>query len=327
MAGRIVFLGLGAALMYLMDPQAGRKRRTDLRNQVEATSRKVQRGKEMVVRDATNRAQGAIHETRKFLQTTRQKVEDGTILDVDASALRQCMTGFMGGVMGPWGKSHWSPAERALAGSVGAGLAVGGYARGGLKGIVMFLLGSGLLARAATNRDIASLARGEAIPVQKTIRIAKPVAEVYAYWRNLENFPMWMSHVIELRYVGGDRYHWKVEGPAGVPVEWDAELLNVVENREMTWRSVEGSTVQNTGRVRFEEDGDGTRVHVLIKYQPPGGIIGHAVAKAFGSDPASEMDDDLAKLKSLIETGQLPRGTAMERRLDGGASGLGAAAD
>ena len=321
MAGRLISLGLGAALMYLMDPQAGRKRRADLRNQVEATTRKVQRGKEMVVRDATNRAQGAIIETRKFLQSTRQKIEDGSIMDVDPQAIRQRMSGFMG----PWGKTHWSPAERALAGSLGAGLAVGGYARGGLKGIVMFLLGTGLLARAATNRDIASLARGEGIPVQKTIRIAKPVDEVYAYWRNLENFPMWMSHVIEVRYMGGDRYHWKVEGPAGVPVEWDAELLNVVENREMTWRSVEGSTVQNTGRVRFEEDGDGTRVHVLIKYQPPGGIIGHAVAKAFGSDPASEMDDDLAKLKSLVETGQLPRGTAMERRIDAGGGGLGAA--
>jgi uncharacterized membrane protein len=321
MAGRIAFLGLGAALMYLMDPQAGRKRRADLRNQIEATSRRVQRGKEMVVRDATNRAQGAIHETRRFLQATRQKIEDGTVTQVDTGALQQRMNA----MLGPWGKSHWSPAERALAGSVGAGLAVGGYARGGLKGLVMFILGTGMMARAATNRDIASLARGEGIPVQKTIRIDKPVAEVFAYWRNLENFPLWMSHVIEVRYTGGDRYHWKVEGPAGVPVEWDAELLNVVENREMTWRSVAGSTVENTGRVRFEEDGEGTRVHVLIKYQPPGGIVGHAVAKVFGTDPASEMDDDLAKLKSLVETGQVPRDTAFERRLDAGANGLGGA--
>src|SRR5437588_76562 len=129
MAGRIVFLGLGAALMYLMDPQAGKKRRNDLKNQLESAQRSVQRGKDMGV-------------------------------------------------------------------------------------------------RAATNRDLRSLARGEGIPVQKTIRIAAPVAEVYAYWRNLENFPQWMSHVREVRYIGGDRYHWTVEGPAGVPVEWDAELLN-----------------------------------------------------------------------------------------------------
>ena len=321
MAGRLVFLGLGAALMYMMDPQAGRKRRADLRNQVEATSRRVQRGKEMVVRDATNRAQGAIHQTRRFLQTTRQKIEDGTVFQVDTGGMQQRMNS----MLGPWGKDHWSPAERALAGAGGFGMAVGGYARGGLKGLVMFILGTGMMARAATNRNIAALARGEAIPVQKTVRIDKPVGEVFAHWRNLENFPMWMSHVIEVRYIGGDRYHWKVEGPAGVPVEWDSELLNVVENREMTWRSVEGSAVQNTGRIRFEEDGDGTRVHVLIKYQPPGGVVGHAVAKVFGTDPASEMDDDLNRMKSLIETGQVPRGTAFDRRIGGDNAGMGAA--
>ena len=321
MAGRLVFLGLGAALMYLMDPQAGRKRRTDLRNQIEATQRRVQRGKDLVVRDATNRAQGAIHQTRRLLQTTRQKIEDGTVFQVDGGQVQQRMNA----MLGPWGKDNWSPAERAVAGAAGFGMAVGGYARGGLKGLVMFILGTGMMARSVTNRNIASIARGEAIPVQKTIRIDKPVAEVFAYWRNLENFPMWMSHVIEVRYIGGDRYHWKVEGPAGVPVEWDAELLNVVENREMTWRSVEGSEVHNTGRVRFEEDGDGTRVHVLIKYLPPGGVIGHAVAKAFGTDPASEMDDDLNRLKSLIETGQPPRGTAFDRRIGADTAGTGAA--
>ena len=318
---RLVFLGLGAALMYLMDPQAGRKRRADLRNQVESTGRRLQRGKDLVVRDATNRAQGAVYETRKFLQSARTSIEQGRMPDIDVAAMRSRM----GSLMGPWGKSKWSPAERALAGSVGAGLAVGGYARGGVKGIVMFFLGMGLFTRAATNRDIASLARGEGIPVQKTIRIDKPVSEVFAYWRNLENFPLWMSHVQEVRYIGGDRYHWKVDGPAGVAAEWDAELLNVVQDREMTWRSVPGSAIRNTGRVRFEPDGDGTRVHVAIQYQPPGGVIGHAVAKVFGTDPASEMDTDLAKLQSLVETGQLPRGTAFERRIEAGGQGLGAA--
>jgi uncharacterized membrane protein len=321
MAGRIVFLGLGAALMYLMDPQAGRKRRADLQNQLEATGRRIQRGKELVVRDATNRTQGALHQTRRFLQSTRRHIEEGTLPEVDAGAIRNRM----GSMLGPWGKSNWSPAERALAGSFGAAMAVGGYARGGVKGIVMFLLGTGMLARAAINRDIASLARGEAIPVQRTIRIDKPVAEAFAYWRNLENFPLWMSHVQEVRYAGGNTYHWKVDGPGGVPVEWDAELLNVVENREMTWRSLEGSAVRNTGRVRFEEDEGGTRVHVLIRYEPPGGLVGHAVAKVFGADPASEMDDDLVKLKSLVETGKLPRDTAFERRIDSGSAGMGAA--
>jgi uncharacterized membrane protein len=100
-----------------------------------------------------------------------------------------------------------------------------------------------------------------------------------------------------------------------VPVEWESVLLNVIPNREMTWHSVEGSTVEHTGRVRFEPDGDGTRVHVQMRYAPPGGVLGHAVAKAFGADPKREMDDDLQRLKSLIETGRIPRDSAAQRRL------------
>jgi len=140
-----------------------------------------------------------------------------------------------------------------------------------------------------------------------------PVEQVYAYWRNLENLPQWMSHVRSVRYLGGDRYHWVVDGPAGAPVEWESELLNVVENQEMTWRSVEGSQVDHTGRVRFDSIGDGTRVHVQLRYYPPGGMLGHAVAKAFGVDPASSLDDDLERMRSTVETGHPPRDAAANR--------------
>lgn len=301
----LLYLGVGAALMYLMDPQTGRKRRADLRNQLEATGRKIQHGKEIVVRDASNHALGAMAEARRWIEEQKRKRESGA-----------------GAVEAPRAPRSWLPAERALAGACGAGLAAWGYLRGGIKGYALCAIGTGMLARAATNQDLAKLVKGEGVPVEKTIRIAAPAEEVFAYWRNLENFPQWMSHVREVRYIGGDRFHWVVDGPAGVPIEWDSELLNVAENREMTWRSVEGAEVQHTGRVRFEPDGDGTRVHVQLRYAPLGGVIGHFVAKAFGVDPKSEMDDDLQRLKSLIETGRIPRDSAAARRI--GSNGTGA---
>jgi uncharacterized membrane protein len=90
----------------------------------------------------------------------------------------------------------------------------------------------------------------------------------------------------------------------------------VSDNREMTWRAVEGSDVDHTGRVRFEPDGSGSRVHVQMKYAPPGGVIGHVVAKAFGVDPKSEMDEDLLRLKSMIETGRVPHDAAAIRNVE-----------
>jgi len=304
MANGLVYLGLGAAIMYLMDPQAGRKRRADLRNQLDSTVRKIEHGRDVVMRDAANRTHGLLVETRSALQARR---EGG--MELHGPSLSEVM----GSVVGSWRRDNWSPAQRALAGAMGGVLAAVGYFRGGVKGFALCALGGGLLARATANENLGTLVKGRGIYIEKTIHIDAPVEEVFAYWRNLENFPQWMSHVREVRYVGGDRFHWTVDGPAGVPVEWDSELLNVSDNREMTWRSVEGSEVEHTGRVRFEADGAATRVHVQLKYSPPGGVIGHAVAMAFGSDPKSEMDEDLMRLKSLVETGKVPRDAAAMR--------------
>jgi len=56
------------------------------------------------------------------------------------------------------------------------------------------------------------------------------------------------------------------------------------------------------GTLLFEEDPNGgTRVQVELCYVPIAGALGHAVARAFGSDPKSEMDADLMRFKTHIE--------------------------
>jgi hypothetical protein len=49
---------------------------------------------------------------------------------------------------------------------------------------------------------------------------------------------------------------------------------------------------------------------VRLCYLPPGGAFGHAVASIFGADPKAEMDADLLRLKTVIETGRAPHGAA-----------------
>lgn len=202
----------------------------------------------------------------------------------------------------------WSPAARSVAGGAGALLALVGVFRGGIKGLALGAIGSALCARAATNLDMRSLvgvgSNCTGVTIHKTIHIDAPVERVFEYWANFENFPQWMSHVRSVRDEGDQRYRWVVDGPAGVPVEWKSEMTDVVENRQMGWRSLPGSMVDHSGRVLFEEDpAGGTRVQVELCYVPVAGALGHAVAKAFGADPKSEMDADLMRLKSRIETG------------------------
>jgi uncharacterized membrane protein len=120
-----------------------------------------------------------------------------------------------------------------------------------------------------------------------------------------------MSNVRMVRPTGGRRSQWVVTGPAGIPIEWTAEITELVPDKLLAWRSVEGSVIKHYGVIHFEPNHDGgTRVGIKLCYQPLIGAVGHALAKIFGSDPKSEMDADLVRMKTYIETGRRPHDAA-----------------
>jgi uncharacterized membrane protein len=170
------------------------------------------------------------------------------------------------------------------------------------------MAGAGLLARSLTNMEFKRLLGtqpGRCIDVRKTINIAVPVEKVYEFWSNYENFPLFMAHLKSVRETGPGRSHWVGSGPGGETVDWDAEITQVVPKQLLAWKSIPGSAIENTGSVRFDQNGDsGTRLTIQLSYQPPAGAVGHAFAKLFGSDPKQAMDEDLIRLKSLLEVGK-----------------------
>ena len=145
-----------------------------------------------------------------------------------------------------------------------------------------------------------------AIEIHKNITVHAPVEEVFGFWRAMENFPRFMSHVEDVRTSGEDRSHWRVRGPAGTVFEWDALVTRLIPYQVLAWKSVEGSTVENAGILHFEATNKGrsTRLDIRMSYHPPVGALGHVFARLLGADPKKQMDDDLMRLKSLIETGK-----------------------
>jgi uncharacterized membrane protein len=117
--------------------------------------------------------------------------------------------------------------------------------------------------------------------------------------------------VREVRVREDGSSHWKVAGPAGQPVEWDAVTTQLVPNELMAWKTMPGSAVEHAGLIRFERVDDGTRLDVKMSYNPPGGTLGHTIARLFGADPKSELDEDLLRLKTYLETGKTPRDAAV----------------
>jgi uncharacterized membrane protein len=134
-----------------------------------------------------------------------------------------------------------------------------------------------------------------------------PRAEVYRFWRDFANLPRFMKHLESVQVVDETRSHWVAKGPAGRRVEWDAVVHNEVENERIAWRSLPGSDVDNAGTVWFKDaPGDrGTEVRVELQYNPPGGALGAVFAWLWGEEPGVQIQDDLHRLKALLEAGEI----------------------
>jgi uncharacterized membrane protein len=219
-------------------------------------------------------------------------------------------------------QQHWAPGKRLLAMIFGIGTALGALRSRGLASLTLGAAGALLGVRAATNLPLKRLlglgARRRAVDLRKTIHIEAPRAEVFAYFRTFENFPRFMTHVREVRRAGEGRWHWVVEGPAGAAVEWDAEISAFAPDEIIEWKTLPGAVVESSGIARFEDDRSGTRLDIRLSYNPPAGAIGHALATMLGADPKQRMDDDLLRLKSLLERGKAEGVTRDELRPERG---------
>jgi uncharacterized membrane protein len=224
-------------------------------------------------------------------------------------------------------QENWTPAARVATTVAGGALALHGMRRGGILGAVLGLTGLALTARGATNRQlkrVAGVGGGrKAIDIQKTISISAPMRTVFRYCTDYSNWPHFMTNVKEVRESGPERQHWVVEGPAGFTLEWGSEITRFITNKLVSWKSVEGSAIRHAGTMRFDENPDGgTRVHIEMSYNPPAGAAGHVLAKLFGVDPKTQMDEDLARLKTTIETGTPPHDAAVPTRAEQAFAGL-----
>lgn len=212
--------------------------------------------------------------------------------------------------------------ERAYSMATGAVLSVLGLKVRGLSGLAMLAGGAALLHRGYTGqcqvsamlgRNTAHAATPEdyfdhGIHVESSYTIMKPREELYRFWRSFENLPQFMKHVESVSSIDGQQSHWVVKAPAGKTVEWDARIVNEVENELIAWQSLDGADVDNAGTVRFLDapGGRGTEVRVVLNYIPPGGRLGKWVAMLFGEAPEITISADLRRFKQLMEAGEIP---------------------
>ena len=198
------------------------------------------------------------------------------------------------------GLAAWAARQRSGAALLlGAASAVLGYraATGHCPGYAAAGIST---ARESDTREALSGRRG--VHAEAEVTIARPAAELFAFWRRLENLPQVMTHLVSVRKIDDRRSRWVAKAPMGSTVEWDAEIINEVPNQVIGWRSLEGSTVATAGSVNFDELPDaGTRLRVKLQYSPPGGRLGSWVAWLFGEEPNIQIREDLERFREAME--------------------------
>ncbi len=204
---------------------------------------------------------------------------------------------------------------------LGGGMITAGFARRGLSGAAMIALGTLLVRRGFTGHSplyerfgvstAPAIAPGVpdnvGIKVERKITINRSPAEIFGFWRDFRNLPRFMKHLERVEIVDSRRSRWVSRAPAGRIVEWDAEIINEHPNELIAWQSLPGADIENAGSVRFTlaPGGRGTEVKVDFEYNPPGGVFGALAAKLFGEAPEQQVEDDLMRLKQVLEAGEL----------------------
>ncbi|MDX6593817.1 MAG: hypothetical protein QOJ13_3013 [Gaiellales bacterium] len=147
------------------------------------------------------------------------------------------------------------------------------------------------------------------VDVKAAITVRHPREELYRFWHNFENLPRFMYHLESVEVTGELRSHWRAKAPMGRHVSWDAETTDDRPGELISWRSLPGADVENSGIVRFTDapGNRGTEVHVEIHYEPPAGTVSIVLAKLLGEEPTQQVKDDLRRLKQVLETGEVVR--------------------
>jgi len=208
-----------------------------------------------------------------------------------------------------------STGERALSVAVGLGLVLHGLRRRTVPALLGALVGGSLLYRGLTghSRILALLGMTEVpgeqpvVAFELSTTVLKPREELYHAWRDFERHPRFIPRLLSVRHLESQKSHWVFQGPAGVVLEWDSQLIEDQPGERMAWSTLPGSMLAHTGTVRFEDapGGRGTVVHLALRYHVPGGRAAAVVARLLGEEPKQHLARGLRQFKQLMETGEV----------------------
>ena len=143
--------------------------------------------------------------------------------------------------------------------------------------------------------------------VKHSLDIQAPVDKVFPHWTSFLEFPLFLEGVESVRVVARSRYLFQIKGSKGRIVLWDALITRLVPNQYLEWGSDSQSPIQCSGRARFRERGNATRVDIEVEYGPATGWMAGEANRFMERLLPDYLAKDAHQIKDLIEAGSMGR--------------------
>jgi len=200
--------------------------------------------------------------------------------------------------------------ERAIS-ALGGSLLVYFVSRKHKRETLLLAWGGYLLYRAISGKCPISTAirergrdhRPSNINVRTQVTVNSPREEVYAFWRRLENLPLFMKHIESVDELSDTVSAWKVRIPGGLgDIRWEADIVRDIENTEISWQSAPGASIENAGKINFSDAPSGaTRIDVMISYRAPMGVLGERLSRLLTPVFREMIEKDIQGFKQFME--------------------------
>ncbi|WP_449437084.1 SRPBCC family protein [Pedobacter steynii] len=144
----------------------------------------------------------------------------------------------------------------------------------------------------------------QAINITEDIVVNAPIDKVYAFWRELSNLPKFMEHLKSVVETSQELSQWTANTPGGlIDLNWNAEITREEQGSYLGWQSLQGSMIDNAGKIEFKEtlNGTGTELHIEIDYFPPIGSVGRGITSLFNGIFERMIREDIKRFKSYAE--------------------------
>lgn len=141
--------------------------------------------------------------------------------------------------------------------------------------------------------------------VQGSVRIGRPVAEVFAFYRDFTNLPLFLGDVMAVEPLGPTTSRWTIQGPFGLQEHWVATVTADRANELISYETDASPATRAHWDIHFAATETPNETEVREVMRIPFGVVGRAALRSIGKPPGAEVEANLNRLKQLLETGKV----------------------